>query len=452
MEKPFRSNFLLAAFARLPLSIVTLIAGAEPVAAAQGGSLHLIKREDFPSVQLRGYGWVSGSLLASPDAKPVSLLAIHCESDTKAGILQAKYLSDFGLLPGVTSVTIQTKRGTITGRQVDGQGDVAALRSGADGPTIAVSLDTFETQAVLTPRNEIASAPADWFELQRNWWRGSGAPGPIIPPFKSKSTLDPQSGWSFKILDGPSDGTQGAALSATSVDDSSWEKRPFGVFTFPDHHDARHALFRKRFTVPVDWNGGKISLWLSEWHGYSYIDNGQVYLDGTALSSHALTGDDLNGSLEPGTAHTLAVEIWGENPVVGTPASIWLDYRPDALQEEDLAGNWTPAADGPTYTHPVAIPGSNTGITLRQTVKIDTAHREQTAVLRVSANDTSIYGVIVNGMRVPRFHHHVGNDFDLAITPFVKFGQDDEILLFGSAGPPPLNRVSLDYYTRGTYP
>jgi len=253
-------------------------------------------------------------------------------------------------------------------------GQPIAVQNGADGPTIPVSLDTFETQAVLTPRNEIASAPADWFELQRNWWRGSGAPGPIIPPFKSKFTLDLQSGWSFKIF------------------------------------------------------------------------------DGTALSSHALTGDDLNGSLKPGTAHTLAVEIWGKNPVVGTPASIWLDYRPDALQEQDLAENWTPAADGPTYTHPVAIPGSYIGITLRQTVKIDTAHREQTAVLRVSANDTSIYGVIVNGMWVPRFHHHVGNDFDLAITPFVKFGQDDEILLFGCAWPPPLNRVSLDYYTRGTYP
>jgi len=141
MEKPFRSNFLRAAFTSLPLSIVTLIAGAEPVAATQGGSLHLIKREDFPSVQLRGYGWVSGSLLASPDAKPVSLLAIHCESDTKAGILQAKYLSDFGLLPGVTSVTIRTKRGTITGRQVDGPGDVAALRSGADVFVLAAQDD-----------------------------------------------------------------------------------------------------------------------------------------------------------------------------------------------------------------------------------------------------------------------------------------------------------------------
>ena len=331
-------------------------------------------------------------------------------------------------------------------------GQTVALRTGTDGPMIPVALDTSETRVLLTPRNEIASAPAEWFRLQRNWWRGTSDPGPIIPPFKSKFTLDLQSGWSFKILDGPRNETQGQTLAVTDLDDSSWEKRSLGIFTFPDHHDARHAIFRRRFTVPADWNSGKISLWLSEWHGASYIDNGQAYLDGKPLSNHAVTGDDLTSTLKPKSTHTLAVEIWGNNPLVGTPASVWLDYQPTALQEQDLAGKWTSATDGLTYNDPVAVPGPFTGITLRRTVKIDGAHAGQTAVIRVSANDVSISGVIVNGTWISRFHHHLGTDFDLAITPYLKFGNDNEIILFGGAGPHVLNRVSLDYYSKGTYP
>ena len=331
-------------------------------------------------------------------------------------------------------------------------GQAIPVQNGAEGPTIPLSLDTFETQVLLTPRNEIASAPAKWFQLQRNWWRASGDPGPVLPAFQSKFTIDLQPGWKFKVLNGPTDGTQGAALAANSIDDSSWESRSFGIFTFPDHHDARHAMFRKQFTVPMAWKGGKVSLWLSEWHGSSYIDNGEAYLDGVALSDHALTGEDVTATLQPGSTHVLAVEMWGDGAVAGTPASVWLNYQPPALAEQDLAGNWTAAADGLTYANAAAIPGAYTGMTLRQMVKIDATHRDQTAVLRVSASDTSIYGVIINGRWVPRFHHHVGNDFDLAITPFVQFDRDNEIILFGGGGPHTLNRVSLDYYTKGIYP
>jgi len=211
-------------------------------------------------------------------------------------------------------------------------------------------------------------------------------------------------------------------------------------------------MFRKHFVVPADWNAGQVILWLSEWHGESFINKGQAYLDGQALSSHAVMGEDLTKALKPGTTHTLAVEISGSNALVGTPASVWLTYRPDALQAQDLAGSWNAAPDGLTYAGPVAIPGHYIGPTVRRTVTIDATHSSQTAVIRVGAQDASIYGAIVNGTWVPRFHHHLGNDFDLAITPYVKFGDANEIILFGGNGPHVLNNVSLNYYAKGTYP
>jgi hypothetical protein len=87
---------------------------------------------------------------------------------------------------------------------------------------------------------------------------------------------------------------------------------------------------------------------------------------------------------------------------------------------------------------------------LRRMVNVDATHASQTAVLRIGATD--IYGVIVNGTWISRFHHHIGNDFDIAITPYVKFGQDNQIVLFGGGNAHTVKNLSLEYYAKGTYP
>ena len=211
-------------------------------------------------------------------------------------------------------------------------------------------------------------------------------------------------------------------------------------------------MFRKTFTVPTDWTAGPVTLWLTEWHGVGYIDKGQAYVDGKPVSgSRAILGDALGGALKPGSTHTLAVEAWGTSPVVGTPASVWINYRPDAKKHQDLAGEWEPAADGLSYGAPVTVPGKYKGIALRRMVKIDPGHEKDTAVLRIGADDPEIYGVIVNGTWISRFHHHIGNNFDLAITPYLKFDGENQIVLFGGATHS-LTQVSLEFYAKGTYP
>jgi hypothetical protein len=325
------------------------------------------------------------------------------------------------------------------------------LQPGTDGPSMPVHLDSWVTQVVLTPRHAIAAAPAEWFALQRGWWRGGGgAMGAPLAEFKSKFTVDLQQDWAFKNLG--ADAVQGAALADSKLDDSAWARQPLGIFNFTPHVGELHGMFRKTFTVPADWTSGPVTLWLTEWHGVGYLDHGQAYLDGQPVSTQAILGDNLGGALKPGSTHTLAVEIWGSNPVVGTPGSVWLNYRPETKQHEDLAGSWEPAADGLTYTTPVVVPGSYTGEALRRTVKLSTAHEGQTAVLRVGEKEPGIYGVIVNGTWISRFHHHIGNDFDLAITPYLKFGKDNELVLYGGTSAHHLTQVSLEFYAKGTYP
>jgi hypothetical protein len=415
----------------------------------------------------KGYIIHLGARLANPDAltffqSVIDWAKVPRIPATAPGLLMRHYVSNNGLYdiwamwndkktPVSTTLTLTGDPRPHAALDVK-TGQSIPLQNGADGVTTPISLDSFETQVLLTPRNAITSAPAEWFALQRNWWRGSGDPGLVLPPFKSRYTVDLQQNWSFKALDGATDGTQGQSLAGTDVDDSSWEKRPLGIFNYGQNPEPRHAIFRKRFTVPANWSAGEVTLWLSEWHGVGYLDNGVAFLDGKEISRKAILGDDVNGALKPGTTHTLAIEIWGNNPVVGTPASIWINYRPDAPEQQNLAGPWAPAADGLTYTNPVTIPGIYQGVTLRKMVTIDASHARETAVIRISARDNSIYGVIVNGIWISRFHHHIGNDFDIAITPFLKMGRDNEIILFGDNGQHALTEVSLNFYRRGTYP
>ncbi len=82
----------------------------------------------FPAVKLRAYGTISGERKTFADDPKSSLLQITCESEPKAQLLLSKYLSDLSLMGGVSSAPLNTARGLISARTVEGQGVVAAAR------------------------------------------------------------------------------------------------------------------------------------------------------------------------------------------------------------------------------------------------------------------------------------------------------------------------------------
>ena len=56
----------------------------------------------YPPVKLRGYGLVAGIFAATEiDGQSAGALRIVCQNQAKAKLVQAKYLSDLQLLPGV---------------------------------------------------------------------------------------------------------------------------------------------------------------------------------------------------------------------------------------------------------------------------------------------------------------------------------------------------------------
>ena len=97
---------------------------------------------DFPAAELRGFGTVSGSQVASTiDGQAGSVLTITCENEDKAKLVLAKFLSDEQTLPGVTKQSVKVGQwgismlrfgGTpVTAWQVEDQGWLTAVRVGS---------------------------------------------------------------------------------------------------------------------------------------------------------------------------------------------------------------------------------------------------------------------------------------------------------------------------------
>jgi hypothetical protein len=326
------------------------------------------------------------------------------------------------------------------------------LRSGqrepVSGNKLEVTLAPFQTDIYLTPRGAITAAPSEWFTLQRNWWQGTADPGKPFPVPSSKLTVNLTPDWAFQPLDPSADATP---LADPTLDDSSWKKMELGIFNIADFPGARHGIFRKRFTVSPDWNKGQVDLSLRYWAGTAIFDTGRIFLDGKLISTSAdgFMDNDCGGALKPGTTHLLAIEVvGGKSQVVGVRGPAWLSYHPDPAQRLDLSGKWDLSADDLHYA-PTALPGPFPGMAARRTVRVDTSEAARTVVVHVLG--TGIRGLIINGRYVASQHDQPSNEENLNITPWVKFGQDNELVVTG-AGNGTIKEVSLEFHDKGTYP
>jgi hypothetical protein len=119
---------------------------------------------DFPAVKLRAYGTVSGAFKSTTtEDRPASLLTVTCDSEEKAKLLQAKYLSDLQLLPGVKAVTIQGREGAIPAYAIEDQGAVLAARDGSKVHILTAStmedLAKIESGDFIPNRGHLVFAP-----------------------------------------------------------------------------------------------------------------------------------------------------------------------------------------------------------------------------------------------------------------------------------------------------
>jgi hypothetical protein len=307
--------------------------------------------------------------------------------------------------------------------------------------TLPVTVPPMAVNIWLTPR-AVSGAADEWFALQRGWWGGAaddlGRPFPRPAP---KRLVNLTEGWKFKVLDN-TDHAEPPAEIAAGFDDSGWETRAFDLFTNPDHPGARRGVFRKTVRIPDDWRGGAIDLRLAHGHGWM-----RYYMDGQPLADRCMALP-----VTPGSKHVFAIDVRGENngrALLGAREASWLSFHPDPAARQDLAGEWQPSGDYLHWRATVSVPGTteqNT-LALRRVVRVSDAARGRTVCIR----GNRMTGVVINGHYL-RPHTKEADELTLNITPWVKPGADNEIILTLGGGPDPITSLALEFHAPGTYP
>ncbi len=336
-------------------------------------------------------------------------------------------------------------------------GESYPLDKNAEGlPVMKVHLQPNESESFLTPRAHLEMASKEWFDLQREWWKGTTTPpDKKLPSVESlhKYTFSLNDGWAWKNL---ADQEDSAPLAAATLDDSKWAKGDFQatlVTPIPEKSPPRRAIWRRHFTVPKAWDKGSVTLWITPSEGGAMINKGLVYCDGTLMQ----TGENVicqtfGDRFKPGSAHTLAVEIQSTASLFGNIGNAWLYYRPDPVDQIDLSGNWDASDDGLVFDKQLTLPGAWDAHVARAAITIASTHAKQTVLMHFEV-DGRISGVIINGTLVSRTHVQNTPQFDLNLTPWIHFGQDNRFeLVYPGKGTAMIKSLSLDFYDPGTFP
>ena len=323
-------------------------------------------------------------------------------------------------------------------------------RTNLTEPQIPIHLTAYESAIYLTPRAEVADASKMWFDLQRRWWEGTTDAGKPFPADDQKNARDLTPDWAFEPV---SESADISTLVAPKTDDSKWARLDFGIFSIPNYPNVHDGIFRKKFTVPVNWNHGKVALWVQAWDGLTFLGRGFVYLDGKLVKDcgeNGITGDLVEGTLKPGTTHVIAIEVKGGDGLVGSRGPAWIAYHPDPAATQDLAGNWETSTDGLHFAAPSPLPGT-AQMANRLTTVIDAKESSRTVVFHARTTLGSVRGIIINGRFVSRHHHNIGPEMNLNITPWVKFGQKNDFILLATNAAK-VGEVTLEFHPKGTYP
>jgi len=145
--------------------------------------------------------------------------------------------------------------------------------------------------------------------------------------------------------------------------------------------------------------------------------------------------------------------VWGEEAVFGPVGTAWIAFRPTPAFHQDLSGDWdvTPDALNHTTTH---LPAKLDLSTARRIVDVPADQAARNVVVRVvtNANAVPFTGVVVNGHFVTHIVWNIEMQFNLCVTPDIKFGQKNEIILAGGRSTAALSEIVLDYYDKNAYP
>ena len=200
-------------------------------------------------------------------------------------------------------------------------------------------------------------------------------------------------------------------------------------------------VLTRPFTVPADWTDGDVELWAVGLYTSQFTEAAlAIHLDGKEIRREMRGGVcGLVLPVQAGETHELTFTLSRDaHPRVrGFFGPVYLYCRPHPAQTLDLGGTWEALADFTgSRAAPVTLPGEyKSACALRRQVVVPADWKGRRVRIDFASRKDRLVGVIVNGRYIRRHHHRFGDRTWLDITPFLRFGEANELILVGNTAP-----------------
>jgi hypothetical protein len=301
----------------------------------------------------------------------------------------------------------------------------------ADGvATAQVTLPPKEVKVLAAPVHGPAEALDHWWLYQQKMWHELRQPTVDFAPYAEGPWADP-------TLDLRTGGGE-LTLSDPAAGAGAWTPVPITVWTDWGVPRSQPLWLRRRFAVPEAWAaaGGRIFLVSGAWSGPHYLGSARLSLNGQML--HDFPGAnyqeyDVTRLLREGD-NELLLAFKGDRPYQGIGGNLYLYHWAPPARRVSLAGRWD-AQDAAGQPLPVTFPGEARAWAPARQVRIpaEWAGKYQVRLYLEGSPHDSV-GVFVNGRLVRRHHHWFGPRGDLDITRFLRFGEENSLVLLHAYG------------------
>ena len=286
-----------------------------------------------------------------------------------------------------------------------------------------------EVQAYIFRAHGASDAAQHWWNYQQRMWRPALTTGGYtLPPGKqhwSDPTVDLSAGWKW------SQNANAVSNVGTGVNDAGWKKAPLDVLTFFGADSTKPISLQRHFQIPADWLRAGTTRYEQAPSDRGYYlpgEQSQVFMNGTQV--HDWSGGDffaqnVQSLLHPGDNVITFNLKPGTGKYLGITGTTFIVHQVPPLQTIDLSGTYQATRDGKPVE--VTFPGIvNCSFPTKQ-VNIPAEWKDKyEVVIYLRGRDRGPEGVWVNDRYYRRLQSRT-HDFEIDVTPIVKFGESNAI-------------------------
>lgn len=302
------------------------------------------------------------------------------------------------------------------------------------------------TRAFGVKRADFTGALPFWWAEKTRYWRQSE--GGALPPAMPNTRTVVFDKWKFQT---DPNGTAAADWMQPAFNDAKWQEIETGPWNLQDPklQEYRGAgLYRSKFSLPPAWKGRTVTFNLYAFNTPIVYDKGEFFLNGQKVTDYSAVGGsqtrnyDVTPLLKDGE-NVLSVKVMGGQKMSGVAGCIWLEPERALGSQLDLGGTWQAVAGDFLTRRDLVLPGGTQAKYLEREVTVPANWANRNVFVHIEAPGGQwMKSVVVNGHEITynSYMHAFGTRAEINISPYVKFGQANQIQIW------PWNTIPIQGY------